>query len=466
MVPGMGYGDYQPTAERRYGRVGWFALATGLNLAIAACSLICKSPQSLTFSWETRVFRSAFYLLLACLMGATGTWMLLPSSSDGRFRALYHCGARGWIFLPATILFLQQESVFGPLVAVLGAASMAAYLFRFTGVMPKGARKIPRSQRYLERVLFTTQVRLAPTSWIPFGLSLCFYGAFLSAVTGSLILVTLLLVTATFLIVLQIVRAQIKGEQGDPADRRSRPYSLIGIAFCCVFVALSASSSRLTLQGWRRSPPSGAVKQPVLSPHASSGYHTIVLWPIQKKENVIPSPPVNTTALASGMAKPWIIPFYGPYWYFKFAGESPGPTARTARGDPLKVNIRSTDASPLLMEAHQHLSEPIDMACCRAMQTVLTNDASLGAIAVGLSLTDTQSKGAPSQSLGVKFATSNGADQRAEDSASIEETLMFLFPKARSIQRFDAITVTLLPDATHRTVGRKVAVERFVMLPN
>jgi len=164
------------------------------------------------------------------------------------------------------------------------------------------------------------------------------------------------------------------------------------------------------------------------------------------------------------MAKPWIIPFNGPYWYFKLPGESPGPNARTTRGDPLKVNVHSTDRAPLLMEAHQYLAAPINMTCCREMQIVFRNDVTLGALALGLSLTDSRRK--TSQSLGIKFISSNPADQPPGNASPVEETLIFPFPQRAIIQRFDAITVTLLPDAKHPTAGRKVAVERFVVIPN
>jgi hypothetical protein len=467
--------DYQPAgAEGQYGKVrprGWLSLATGLHLAIAVCYLTCKSPQTHTLSWETCLRTTVAYLLIACLVGAVGTWIMLPRSSRRQFCNLTRCGVRGWIFLPAIILFLQQESVWAVFLAVVAAALMAGYLCRLTEAIPCGEHEIPRSRQYLEKNLFTTQVRLAPTSWVPFGLSLGLYGAFLSAVAEKIILVTLLLAASTFLLVLQIKATQTKKDQGqsDNTDRRPHLYSLIATAFFCAFIALSASSSpwRDPLLGRARVPSSPApAKQPSPPDHSSGGYRTIVLWPIQKQEKVIPSPPHKINASSLNIAKPWIIPFYGPYWYFKFPGESPGPNARTAQGDPLKVNVHSTDRGPLLMEAHQHLSNPIDLDCCRAMQIVFRNDVSFGAFAVGISLTDSHSQGKLSQNLGVKYVAPVSADQPPGNTSPIEETLIFPFPKPGTIKKFDAITVILLPDAEHLTAGRKVAVERFIMIPN
>jgi hypothetical protein len=55
------------------------------------------------------------------------------------------------------------------------------------------------------------------------------------------------------------------------------------------------------------------------------------------------------------------------------------------------------------MEAHQHLSDPIDLDCSREMQIVFRNDVSVGALAVGICLTNSHSKGTQSQNLGVKY---------------------------------------------------------------
>jgi hypothetical protein len=472
MVHRMFDTDYQPAAaEQQYredrGRV-WLALVTGLHLATAACYLICKSPQTHTLSWETRLRSSVVYLLVACLVGAAGTWFMLPRSSRREFRSLLRCGARGWLFLPAIVLFLQQKSVWAPCVAVMAAALMAACLYRFSEAMTNDGLESPRPQQGLEKTLFTAEVRLAPTSWVPFGLSFCLYGGFLAAVGEKTILLTLLLAAESFLLVLQIIAAQPKLKEGQSRDidRSSHRYFSIAVAFCCAFLALSApGASRVTLHGLRRAPASpGPTKQQASPDRSSSGYQTIVLWPIQKQEKVVPAPPLNTNASSPGVAKPWIIPFDGPYWYFKSAGDSPGPNARTTRGDPLKVNVRSTDRGPLLMEAHQHLSDPMDLSCCREMQIVFKNDVSLGALAVGLSLTDSQRK--LSQTLGIKYVASSPADPRPGNTSPVEETLIFPFPKRGIIKRFDAITVILLPDAKHLTAGRKVAVERFVIIPN
>ncbi len=207
-------------------------------------------------------------------------------------------------------------------------------------------------------------------------------------------------------------------------------------------------------------------KQQSAPEHTGGGYRTIVLWPIQKKEKTIIAPAVRMGGAPSGITKPWSIPFDGPYWYFKFSAESPGANSRTVHGDPLKVNVRSTDEAPLLMEAHQRLTKALDLACCREIQVVIRNDSSRGAFAVGLALTDSQAKGIRSQNLGVKMVDPGVEPQGASSPSPVEQTLIFPLPKHRLIRSFDGITVSLLPDPKYRTAGRRVAVERFLLIPN
>jgi hypothetical protein len=472
MVHTMGdINDRLSAGEEQYGKVrrsGWIAFATGLHLAFAVCYVICKPPQTLTLSWGIRLRISVVYLLIACFVGALGTWIALPHNSRVQLGSLLRCGVRGWIFLPAIMLFLRQSSVWAQLLATLSAMVMALYSLHFAETAPRGVPEKLRSQQYFEQELFSTQIRLAPTSWVPFDLSLGFYGAFLSAVAGRMVLVTLLLAASTFLLVLQITEASTRKDQmqSENLKQRFHLYFLIAMAFCSVFIALSASSSasRVPLHGGGGFPSNPALaKKESPKDHSAGGYHIIVLWPPHKEDKIIPSFPRTVDALSAGVAKPWIIPFYGPYWYFKFSGESPGSDAQTTRGDPLKVNVRSTDSGQLLMEAHQNLSAPIDLACCSEMQVVFRNDMSFGAFAIGLSLTDSQKK--LSQSLGVKYVAPISPERGSGDASPLEKTLIFALPKHGSIQKFDAITVALLPDAMHLTAGRKVAVERFVMIP-
>ncbi|WP_263384631.1 hypothetical protein [Granulicella arctica] len=463
----MGFTRYQVvSAEQATTKLdlrGWLAFATGLNLAFAFCYLVCNAPEPHKLSLTARLLVAVVYLALACCVGALGTWITLPRTSRTQLRGLSQSGLRGWIFLPAMVLFLQRQSPLALLVAVISATLMAIYLRRRTQAVPHDALGTSWFPQPLDSALFSTEVRLTPTSWVPFWLSLCLYGTILMGATGRNVFETLLLAAGTFLLCLQVTA--VPPETVRKSKRVSYPYILITAAFCSTFIALSLSPHgiRFPFPGWDRvlsNPPPSQQKAP--PDRSSSGYQTIVLWPLEKQQKEIPAPPLQIST-PSGTAKTWIIPFYGPYWYFKSAGDTPGPNSRTTRGDPLKVNVHSTDQRALLMQAHQHLSQPIDFACCREIQIVFKNDGLVGALAVGISLADTQTKGRPSQDLGIK--STGHSDQQKANTTPIEQTLTFPLPAHGSIKRFDTITVTLVPDPSHRTAGRKVAVERFILMP-
>jgi len=341
---------------------------------------------------------------------------------------------------------------------------MALYLSRTPAV---AAYRSPQRRRCndIDKHIFITQLHFEPISWTTVAISLCLYGAVTSAIAHRTFLLTLLLAVGSFLLISQII-AKLSGPR-DQATQKPRPYSLLAWALLCVFVSLTVPGLRHTVH--IEDPFALLLRSKRHAPHQASsvGYRTIVLWPPPKKEKIIVAPTFVINTSGGHKAKPWVIPFNGPYWYFKFAGESPGPLARNAHGDPLKVNVRSTDSSPLLMEAHQYLATPVDLSCCREIQVVFRNDRSLGASQVGILLTDSHAKSKTTQSLGVKSIPLDGLDSVSQPgSPPVEETIRFPLPNLRPLKQFDQITVVLLPHYQFVTAGRKVAIEEFIMIPN
>jgi hypothetical protein len=453
----LGY-SLAPVEERKPVKVsvrGWLAMATGLNLAFAICVLVCKPPWPHGLSWPGRFRAATVYIALSCVAGAFGIWLAMPRRSGGEFRVLMRGALRGWVFLPSIALLLQRQSFFAQVIASAAAILMAVYLFPFTdeGALAGDVEEHRRGE------LFETEVPIGSSSWTPFCISLLGAAAVAVAVAGRMMLATLLLATAIYLLSLGVANVLKKIEQtGDKQDRAERIHILITVAFLCVLFGLS-NPAVLQNPLFARFGILAAPKAPVTKAlTTSTGYQTIVLWPLEKAKKTVLHFPTKSKAPGSGSSEPLVIPFYGPYWYFKFQGETPGANARSSKGDPLKVNVHSTDERPLLMEAHQRLVEPIETARCEEIQVVVTNDASLGAFAVGVTLTDSGWKGKASLNLGTQNAS-------APTSGQAEETLTFSFPKRSALKRFDSITVTFLPDAHHATSGRKAAVEKFVVIP-
>ena len=444
--------------DQKARRIGWLALASGLNTSLAISYILCKPPDH-TLSLTARLVIPIIFIVVASLAGIFGTWLLLPTGAHNQLRTLSRIGLRGWLFLPTIALFLHQGSPLAALIAIISATLIAIGIHRLIAATtnPTPAPSAPPPN------LFTTEIQISPSSWLPLVLSLILYAAFAAAAQKEIALLTLLLAIWTLVVTLQITAAQPTTGNQQPTTN-PRPYALIAIALICIFFALSLSANvwRDRYLGWSGVHPAGP-KNPLATANRSPiGYQTIVLWPIKKPEKVIPSPPVNIDPSGLGTGKPFIIPFYGPYWYFKFPGETPGPNAQTTHADPLKASVRSTDRAPLLMNAHQYLANPIDLSCCREIQIVFRNDVALGALAVALSLTDSQKK--QTQPLGVKLVTATPLT--LHPASAVEQTLAFPIPKSAIIQTFDAITVTLVSNPSNATLGRRVAIEKFIMIPN
>lgn len=444
-------------------RPRWLAVLIGLSAALAISYLLCKPPHAHTLSFRARLLTSASYILIVCIAGAIGTRIALPRESRHQFWSLFLWGCRCWVFFPAIMVFLQEKSPWATLLASLSAVLMAVYLSRTPSIAAyRSSQQKPHNE--IDKHIFITQLHLEPVSWTTVAISLCLYGAVISAITRRTSLLTLLLAVGSFLLISQIIAKPSRPQED--AAQKPRPYSLLAWALLCVFVSLTVPGQRHTVH--IGDPLASILHSERHAPrqNSSAGYRTIVLWPPSKKEKTIVAPSFAIDTSGGHKAKPWVIPFDGPYWYFKVPGQSPGPLARNAHGDPLKVNVRSTDSSPLLMEAHQYLADPVDLSCCREIQVVFRNDASLGASQVGILLADSHAKSKTAQSLGIKSIPLDGLDDVSQPGTPpVEETISFPLPKLRTLKQFDQITVVLLPHHEFLTAGRKVAIEEFIMVP-
>ena len=434
---------------------GWLAMATGLNLAFAVCMLVCKPAWPHALAWPGRFRTAAIYIVLACLAGAFGNWVAMPRRASGELGVLLRGALRGWVFLPSIALLIHRQSLLAQVIASAAAVLMAAYMFPFT---QEGSSAID-VEAHRSGEIFATEVQIGASSWTPFGIAVLWGAAIVVAAAGRMMVATLCLATAIYLLALQVASALKRVQPlAHTPEREDRIYILITAAFLCVLFGLS-NPGVLQASLFRGQWGLAAPKIPTIKAKgdASSGYHAIVIWPLDREKKTELRLPGKSVTRSPGRAEPLVIPFYGPYWYFKFEGEIPGKDSRATKGDPLKVNVHSTDKLPLLMEAHQRLAGPIEMASCGEMQVVLTNDMDQGALGVGLLLTDSGSKNAP-LNLGVKRAPNH-------ETGRTEETFTFQIPKRSALQRFDGITVTFVPDPKYATSGRKVSVERFVVVP-
>jgi hypothetical protein len=198
-----------------------------------------------------------------------------------------------------------------------------------------------------------------------------------------------------------------------------------------------------------------------------AGYNSIVLWPIQPKDQIVAPVSRTLSPIAAHLQKPLVIHFDGAYWYYQAPEHEPGPNATVAHGDPLDKDIRSIGFVPLKMEAHQKLAQPVLLSCCGQVRVDVENyDNHPGEIAVEVLLTDSAApKRGQTLYLGQQPILSSQPSRFAQKQDPVGETLNFDIPIQSPIRKFDEITVVFSSSFSRVQLGSKVAIDDFELMP-
>jgi len=147
------------------------------------------------------------------------------------------------------------------------------------------------------------------------------------------------------------------------------------------------------------------------------------------------------------------IPFDGVYWFFKLPETRPPRGSITINGTPDEIGFRSTDSTPLIMEAHQNLANHLDLSCCEAIEVSLRSTEALpGTVIMQVILMDSTLPFQSPVSLGdVEVTTAH--------------PLRFHIPEHLETPTFDEVTIRFLPYPSRNTVSPRIAVVDFVMVP-
>lgn len=217
----------------------------------------------------------------------------------------------------------------------------------------------------------------------------------------------------------------------------------------------------------KQSRPSGAAQ--ILGGHPrSEGDQGIILWGEKRNYTKLVAPtPVLANALNSnGNPNPLKIPFDGVYWFFKSPDAQPPTDSRQAHTTPDLVEIHSTDRRPLLIEAHDHLANLIELNCCSRIQIAIRNtDRYPETISLELILVNTTLPHSPSVSLGRMMVNSTRPWKVYEKPSPVDETLNFPIPPRRSLRAFDEMKIMFLLDRTRSDAGARIAIDHFVLVP-
>ena len=163
---------------------------------------------------------------------------------------------------------------------------------------------------------------------------------------------------------------------------------------------------------------------------------------------------------------PVSIPFYGAYWYFRASDGTLPSDSIESRGDPASMSFKTTDFTPIAMEAHQSFSALIDLSCCRTVELVISNgDRRPATVTVELIVTNTRLPGKPQQSLGICSVNSSVRWSPDDNRPPVTETLNFRVPPYPAIRSFDEATVRFQMGSPRERWSAKIAILKFRLIP-
>lgn len=254
--------------------------------------------------------------------------------------------------------------------------------------------------------------------------------------------------------------------------RSSRTFAFMvgasAILLCLIGIFLFASRPHYRVLAQGGAPKYGDHIGKKAGGNPEDSYVSVILWPKRPRvaKVVVPPPPLRPTTVVR-LSRPLVIPFEGAYWYFRSPAKAPGRSAHITRGSPTKISIHSTDWHPLIMEAHQRLSSPIDPRCCRELDlSILNADDRPGTIRIAVELIDSSSSEVRSEDLGVRPVRSSMPPEFSLNRPPTKEVMRYPIPANLAIRQFDEIEVIFLPSKERSLGGAEIAIRNFQLLPS
>jgi hypothetical protein len=437
----------------------WGLSALGLTFAIALTWLLTPALRLHTLSWPVLwivATRSTIPVLAAT---AAVVWIAarLLSACSERERidtALDVACVATWF--PPLFIFVREQSPWAVLIAALLAATLTRALL-VRGEAPSGEARTLAPAICTAMGLQASVAAMTAGEWRIGALALAAAGVFLTwilisrgiwphpAVRGrkprGIRIVPALLLGVSFSAGgLTPYLVHSRGAEGRGGDADGPISALFGKR------ATQAGTKERELR-----PRNGEVNAIV----PGESWPGVVLWPeVQKYVTLVAPKPREVFNLFRGKQLDSIsIPFYGAYWYFKGPGDPP-PNMFVTHGDAASLSFRSTDLTPLTMEARQNFGRTIDMSCCSAIGVAIeSGERYVGTVNLELELRNSTIADAPWYTLG-ELPVGRAASQ----------TLKFPLPARLRAGMFDEIQVLfhLLQPRADRSA--RIALRRFLFL--
>ncbi len=441
-----------------------------LLLTGAVASMVCRTPSQPFASWRGLLECAVGFLLVAAAAHAVAIWTVCRV-----YRAQLRAPVRAllggtWIcaaLLPMAVVLAKAGSEWA--TPVLPAIAVAAVLFIRRGAPRAGREAHAAAPAGVSASLFAFE---EPPGLLRTLLPAVVTAALMDAGIAMLLSWQYALAGLLFgvgaAVVLWRVPLRVRMQRtGSHVVMRQTAVAMV-LLVIALLPSLGGSGLAVAMGQWLGVRGVSGAPPPVRVPQvagatggALSG--VILTLPPKPRAREIPPPPRAMSVGGGGRAKPLLIPFDGDYWYFRQPELRPRGDARRVRGDPTKVDVRSTDRAELQMEAHQRLDSGMEVACCGAVEVAVRNrDDRPGLITLEVVLEGAERR--ERMSLGTRVVPSSVDRARAGD-RGMEEMLLFPIAAAGQMRVFDEITVVVRPSAERARMGAKIAIESFTLLP-
>lgn len=437
-------------ADRRAAIAG-----TAAAVLVALYEGQARFPHVITF-WS--VLKGSVLMMASPVAAGISAVCFLGLMSRGRTRVdlilLLRRVSIGWLLLPCvSLLYWRGSPYLGPMVILTVLVMVLALrpLFDRPGVQPEECRQ------------WGSLYGLPPADsqpWRSVVIAICAQGMVACAAADRRFWAALLLSCGLFLFVWKWTEVE------SPLQRRVvgildvKRVGPAALALTMIPMLLWSGFGARGPLGGRGTPGLGAkVVAPVMAAERRPDFVSVILWPPPPARLKQLIAPVAHGEGGGAIKNPLVIPFDGPYWYFRWPHTDPGPNAHVVKGrKSTDVDVRSTDVLPLEMQARQNVGMPVDLSCCRAIQLALITADPLP-VRVGLVLRNRSKPGRPFVMLGAKSI------EPATNGTPVKQVLAFAIPEHAVIRNFNEITVIFDRGSQGRRRGAKVAVESFTLEP-
>jgi hypothetical protein len=191
------------------------------------------------------------------------------------------------------------------------------------------------------------------------------------------------------------------------------------------------------------------------------GFPGVILWPETAPIPILVEPMPKGDALSKrSPSHPFVIPFDGAYWMFRWPFTRPPANSFVRRGTPSELSFSTVDGWPLTMEAHQRLDREIDLSWCGKVQVAIWNaDRYPGTVTIELGLMD---RGALRFRLGPERVNSL-PDLTRDPVVPVSETLEFSVPP--NVPRCDEFDIIYHRFKLVEHKSARIAIDKFVLVP-